>query len=136
MESILRLLLATFLGLLIGLERELRGKSVGLRTCGLVSLSCCLISIISIWMYQQYPNVDPTRIMASIPQAIGFLGIGIIIHKGTNTFGLTTAATILGTASIGLAVGTGAFLPAIVGWLLVAFTVIVHIYIFTSRVSS
>lgn len=122
LEIILRLVLSAFLGGSIGLEREALNKSAGFRTHTLVSVGSCLIMIVSISVYLQFSsstNIDPGRIAAQVVSGIGFLGAGTIMRSGGNVKGLTTAATLWVVAGIGLAVGSGAYLAALVTTLIV-----------------
>jgi putative Mg2+ transporter-C (MgtC) family protein len=116
---IVRLALALVLGGLLGLERELRGHAAGLRTHLLVSLGSCLFTLVSITAGQTLDSAEPsfvradvTRIASQIVVGIGFLGGGAILRHGTSVHGLTTAANLWLTASVGLAAGFGFFLGA------------------------
>ena len=110
-----RLLLASVLGAMIGLEREIHGRPAGFRTHLLVSLGSCLFVISSIRFYDLYGNfsgtipvgVDPGRVAAQVVTGIGFLGAGAIIREKTSIRGLTTAACLWVAAAIGLACGIG-----------------------------
>ncbi len=95
-----RLLLAGLLGALVGLERELRKNSAGIRTYAAISMGACAFGLISMHIAAS----DPTRIPAQIVSGIGFIGAGIIFKSENRINGLTTAATIWATAAIGLAV--------------------------------
>ncbi|MFZ7104636.1 MAG: MgtC/SapB family protein [Peptococcaceae bacterium] len=121
-EIILRLILAAGLGGIIGLERESLNKAAGLRTHTLVSVGSCLIMIVSISIFKEYSyltNSDPARIAAQVVSGIGFLGAGTIMRSGANVKGLTTAATLWVVAGIGLAVGSGTYLAALVTTIIV-----------------
>lgn len=121
---VVRLLLSTLLGGLLGWERESRRQNAGLRTHIIISVGSCLLMLISIYIPQQfssYPNVDPGRIAAQVVSGIGFLGAGAIFRLGGSTHGLTTAATIWAVAAVGLAVGVGMYGAAIVVTLLLLF---------------
>jgi putative Mg2+ transporter-C (MgtC) family protein len=107
---ILRLLLATLIGGIIGLQREMRGKVAGLRTLILVSLGSCLFMLISIRLFEAYSGVDPSRIVAQVVIGIGFIGAGAVVRAKGAVIGLTTAASIWVTAACGLAVGGGLYL--------------------------
>jgi putative Mg2+ transporter-C (MgtC) family protein len=96
-----QLLLSAFLGGLIGLERQNHNKQSGIRTMALISLGSCVFSVISL----SFPNADPTRVIAQIVTGIGFLGAGIIFKSGMNVYGLTSAATIWCTATVGTLIG-------------------------------
>ncbi|ACH39326.1 MgtC family protein [Citrifermentans bemidjiense Bem] len=117
-----RLLLASILGGLIGLEREVHGRPAGFRTHLLVSLGSCLFCLTSIEVYQLYGNfsgvvpvgIDPGRIAAQVVTGIGFLGAGAIIRERASIRGLTTAACLWVAAGLGIACGLGLFQMAIV----------------------
>mgnify|MGYP005846448965 CR=1 FL=1 len=102
-ETLAQLSVASVLGAVVGLERELHGRPAGLRTHILLSLGAAMFGMVSRGM--DVPNVDPTRIAAQVVTGIGFIGAGTIIHLGGTVRGLTTAASIWTTAAIGLAVG-------------------------------
>lgn len=116
-ELIMRLALATIAGLLIGIERQTRSKSAGLRTHAIVSLGAALMMIISQYGFAtilKTPNVDldPSRIAAQIVSGISFLGAGMIIIRRPDfnvIGGLTTAAGIWATAGVGMAIGAGLY---------------------------
>ncbi|KKK68384.1 hypothetical protein LCGC14_2944590 [marine sediment metagenome] len=113
-ETIFQLLLAVALGALIGFERELKRRPAGLRTHMLVSLGAAIFTIISISF-----DIEPSRVAAGIVAGIGFLGAGsIIAHKG-HIRGITSAATLWVVAAIGLSIGVGQFMLAIIGALFV-----------------
>lgn len=103
----LRLLIATGLGGLIGLQRELSGKPAGLRTNMLICLGAALITHVSIVLPSRLGVGDPGRIAAQIVTGIGFLGAGTIMRSRHAVHGLTSAATIWVVAAVGLAVGAG-----------------------------
>jgi len=116
-----RLIVATLLGGIIGLERETHGKEAGFRTYALVSLGSALIMIVSTQIYEIYKDagaVDPSRIAAQVVSGIGFLGAGAIIRFPERVRGLTTAAGIWAGAGIGLACGLALYRPAILTTLL------------------
>lgn len=104
-ELVLRLLLSTLLGGLIGLERETHGRPAGLRTHILVCLGSTLFTMVSFLVAGK--SYDPGRITAQIVTGVGFLGAGTIIHQGSVVRGLTTAASIWTVAAIGVGVGIG-----------------------------
>lgn len=110
-ELVARLILAFLLSGLVGLEREVTHKPAGLRTHILVGLGSTLITMLSLYAF---PGSDPARVAASIIVGIGFLGAGTIIKTKERVIGLTTAASLWITASIGVATGTGFYLIAIV----------------------
>lgn len=108
LEILFRILLACFLGCLIGWERERHRNivSAGIRTYGAISLGSCAFGILSMVLTAS----DPSRIAAQVVSGIGFLGGGIIFRQGDYVTGLTTAATLWATASIGLAVSFGYYM--------------------------
>ena len=113
-ELVVRLILATILGALIGLERELSHKPAGLRTHMLVCLGAAVFAVISIGF-----DDDPARIASGIVTGIGFLGAGSIIATRGHLQGITTAATLWVSAGIGLGIGMGQYTLSIIGALLV-----------------
>ena len=104
----------------IGIERERRGRSAGLRTHLLVGMGSCLIMIISIYGFPQafQERRDVARLAAGIITGVGFLGAGTIIYRNSGAKGLTTAATIWITMAIGLACGSMNFILATGGTIL------------------
>ncbi len=104
-EDIFSIILAIFLGAIIGLERELSGKSAGLRTNLLICLGAAIFTIISKRM--SVSEGSTARIAAQIVTGVGFLGAGALIQDRHGVHGLTTAATIWLVASIGMACGAG-----------------------------
>ena len=107
---LLDILLAIVLGFAIGFEREITNKWAGLRTHMLVCLGSCIFTLLSIHafpMYAHSPQADPARIAAQILTGIGFIGGGTVLRHGYSIYGLTTAATLWITASIGMACGCG-----------------------------
>ncbi len=104
-----RLGLALLAGGLIGLEREMRRQTAGLRTHMIICLGATLLTLLSVWMPQYFAidKGDPGRIAAQIVSGIGFLGAGAFIKIGNNMKGLTTAASIWVVAAIGMAIGAG-----------------------------
>ena len=114
-ELVVRLILAFILSGFVGLEREKKFKPAGFRTHVLVGLGSALITVLSL---HAFPGSDTSRVAASIIVGIGFLGAGTIIKTKQKVIGLTTAATLWITASIGMAVGTGSYLLAVVASIL------------------
>jgi putative Mg2+ transporter-C (MgtC) family protein len=104
----LPVLLATVLGVAIGLERELSAQPAGLRTHVLVCLGAMLFTLVG----ARAAHADPTRIAAQVVAGIGFLGGGTILRDGFNVRGLTTAASLWVTAAAGLAVGLRSYAAA------------------------
>ena len=115
-EDTLKLLLSLVMGSLIGIEREYRSKAAGFRTITLISLGSTLFTIVSIKLGA--PN-SPDRVAANIITGIGFLGAGVVFKDGLNITGLTTATSIWVTAALGMAIGTGDYILAVEGLVLV-----------------
>ncbi len=112
---VLRLLIAALLGGIIGYERERAQKPAGFRTLLLVCLGSTLFTIMSVHGFSGFGMpTDPARIASNIVAGIGFLGAGTILRGEGAVVGLTTAATIWVLAAIGMAVGTGYYLIAVV----------------------
>lgn len=121
-NGIFRLLLSMILGMMIGAERKRKGQIAGIRTFALITMGACLAMLLSIYVPQEYlglKNGDPGRIAAQVITGIGFLGGGAMIHMKGAVKGLTTAAGIWMTAIIGMAVGIGMYVCAIVSTLFV-----------------
>ena len=106
-EIVLRLLIATGLGAVVGLERQLKRRPAGLRTHMLVSLGAAIFTTIGLSLE---PNTS--RIAEAIVTGIGFLGAGAIIAQGGRVRGITSAATLWVVAGLGLVVGTGEYILA------------------------
>ncbi len=112
-----RLLLSLALGAIVGAERKRKGQIAGVRTFALISLGACLAMLLSIYVPQEFlglKNGDPGRIAAQVITGVGFLGGGAMIHMKGSVKGLTTAAGIWITATIGMAVGVGMYLSSLV----------------------
>ena len=118
-EVLGRLMLAAFLGFLIGLERELAGQPAGVRTHALASLGAATFALLSV---TAFPGSDPARVAAGVVTGLGFLGAGMILQeRGREVHGLTTAAGIWAVGGVGLAIGAGMHLLGIVSAVLVGF---------------
>lgn len=117
--EIAKLLLAAVLGGLIGLERERKHRPAGLRTNLFICLGAALFTLLSDELAGAHTG-DHTRIAAQIIPGIGFIGAGSILHaRGDLVSGITTAATIFVVASVGMAVGGGQYLLAIIATVLI-----------------
>ncbi len=115
-----RLLLAVVLGGIIGMERGMKNRPAGLRTYMLVTLGACVVMVTNQYIYQVFDTGDPVRLGAQVVSGIGFLGAGTIIVTGRNKIrGLTTAAGLWATATVGLAIGIGFYEVALLAGLLV-----------------
>jgi putative Mg2+ transporter-C (MgtC) family protein len=127
-----RILLASFLSGLIGIEREVHGRAAGFRTHLLVGVAACLMMVVSEYFFEKYGGLrdtvavrmDPARVAAQIVVGIGFLGAGVIIKSGTMVRGLTTAACLWMVAGIGMAVGTGLYSPAVMVTMIALFNLV------------
>jgi len=116
----LRLGVAVVIGGAIGLDRELRHKSAGVRTIGLVTLGAAL-AVLAV-----SPDLAAiSRVLQGTLAGIGFLGAGVIMHHGRSIEGLTTAASIWTAAALGAACGLGAWQPVVVGSILVLVLLVV-----------
>lgn len=127
---LIKLCISALLGLLIGIERELKHKPLGLKTCIVIAVSSCLLTIVSIESAQTYAELsvnirtDPMRLAAQIVSGIGFIGAGVILRRNNDAIsGLTTAAIIWGASGLGIAAGAGFYYEAFVGAGLILFSV-------------
>ena len=123
-----QLTVAALLGLFLGAERSIAGKSAGMRTFALVSLGSCLFVAISTIVTTQYfgkVNFDPMRVLAAIIAGVGFIGAGLIMFRQNLMRGLTTAAGLWVSAGVGAAVGFGLYYIA-------GFTTLLTLLIFTA----
>lgn len=118
LELTIRILAAGLMGAAIGYERELRGKSAGMRTHLLVALGSALLMIISQLGFEAADRFDAARIAAAVVGGLGFLGGGIIM-KNKHVSGLTTAAGLWVTGAIGLAIGSGLYEIAILSFVII-----------------
>lgn len=114
-----RLLLAVLAGGLIGFERTYDGRAAGFRTHTLVCTASSLLMLLTVYQWKLLADapietirVDPTRMAQGIMTGVGFLGAGVITKESLTIHGLTTAASIWITASIGILIGVGFYLPA------------------------
>jgi putative Mg2+ transporter-C (MgtC) family protein len=118
-KTLVRLILAAFLGGIIGLERELKRKPAGLRTNMFICFGSAMFTILSNELAGEWGIGDHTRIAAQIIPGIGFIGAGSILHDKGGVSGITTAATLFVVASIGMAAGGGLYLEAIFATMLI-----------------
>ena len=119
-ETALKLGVAFALSALIGLEREAKHRPAGFRTHVLVCSASCLLMMVSIGLAGRY--FDPARLAAQVVTGIGFLGAGTIMRHGDIVRGLTTAASIWAVAALGLVVGMGWYVGALLGTILIGGT--------------
>lgn len=123
-DFIIRIGVASLLGAIIGIEREIRSKEAGLKTHFLVAVGSALIMVVSKYafsdsMNEEHMALDPSRIAAQVVSGVGFLGAGTIIIQKQAVKGLTTAAGLWATAGIGLAIGAGMYVVGIGATILV-----------------
>lgn len=131
-EAILKMLLASICGGLIGTEREMKGRPAGLKTFSLVCLGATLIMITNDYIFKYVTNGtgDVVRMAAQVISGIGFLGAGSIMVTGHNQVkGLTTAAALWVTAALGIAIGSGFYRGAIAGLVIIYVSSCVYKYI-------
>ena len=115
-----RILISLFTGAVLGLERKIRQQFVGMRTLILISVSSTLLMMLSIYtsgLSETGVRGDPSRIAAQVVSGIGFLGAGTILRQGLNIKGLTSSAIIWVAAAMGLTIGSGFVLPALMALL-------------------
>lgn len=127
---VVKLCISACLGLMIGIERELKHKPLGLKTCMVIAVSSCLLTIVSIESAETYSQIsqnirtDPMRLAAQVVSGIGFIGAGVILRRNNDAIsGLTTAAIIWGASGLGIAAGAGFYFEAFVGASLILFSV-------------
>ena len=119
----IRLLLAMGVGLVIGIDREMKRRVAGIKTHILVCVGAAMVMIKSQYMLTQFGTGDPARLGAQVISGVGFLGVGTIIVTGRNQVrGLTTAASIWACACLGLAAGIGFIEGVIVALVCIVFT--------------
>ncbi|MFZ7946240.1 MgtC/SapB family protein [Neobacillus sp. 19] len=112
-ELYLRLVISALFGMFIGWDRSAKNKPAGLKTFMYVSVSCTLITIISIYSVEIFGDsnannrMDPMRLSAQIVSGLGFLGAGLIIKDGVRVKGLTTAAMVFFAGGVGIGIGAG-----------------------------
>lgn len=101
----LRVGLALVCGAVIGLERQLRGKPIGMRTSTLITMACAVF--VGLGADLSGEGADPTRVVGQIIVGVGFLGAGVIMNRGEVVLGITSAAAVWMLAAIGSAIGMG-----------------------------
>ncbi len=123
-SAIFRIVLAFVVGGIIGVEREKSGRPAGLRTHILVCLGSTMTVLIGLYASEYLQlNTDPMRVAAQVVSGIGFLGVGTILVKGHDHItGLTTAAGLWATATVGIAIGIGFYEAAFVCVLIMILT--------------
>lgn len=119
-EIVGRLVLASVLGALVGLERESAGQDAGFRTHLMVALGAAMFGVVSVGAFDQFMTDDPTnvridvtRIASYVAAGVGFIGGGVILKHAGNVRGITTATSLWTAAAIGLAAGVGFWIGAL-----------------------
>ena len=127
---VLKLSLAALAGLILGLEREAKHKALGLKTCVVIAIASCLLTIVSIeFALTSYKDIvfteaDPMRLASQIVSGVGFLGAGVILRRDSNVIsGLTTAAIVWAASGFGIGIGAGYYLEVAIAVILVGLTV-------------
>lgn len=111
-ESYFKIFLAVIVGFCIGWDREAKSKPAGIKTYSFVTVASTLLTIISVDLFHLYAikgvtMMDPARLAAQIPPALGFIGAGLILKQGKRVSGLTSASMILFAGGMGIAIGIG-----------------------------
>ena len=119
-EVVVRLALAVVFGALIGVERQWHHKAAGVKTHTLVCLGAAGFGLVSVLGLG--PNSSPTQLAVGVVTGIGFIGGGVIMHRGQGIQGINTAATLWATASLGLSAGGGYYRLSV--WLFLAILVV------------
>jgi putative Mg2+ transporter-C (MgtC) family protein len=114
LDLVIRMFTAIILGAAIGLERQWRLRTAGIRTNALVAVGSALFVIVGAVGLGNDPHADPTRVAAQVVSGIGFLGAGVILRDGFNIRGLTTAATLWCAAAVGSLSGAGMEVVAVI----------------------
>ncbi|MCO5147806.1 MAG: MgtC/SapB family protein [Aquamicrobium sp.] len=119
-EILLRLGVATLAGVLLGLDRELRGIAAGIRTHALVALSSALITVSAMMIHEDFTRqghsgVDPLRVVQGLAQAVGFVAAGAIFFAKGTVHNLTSAANIWLAAAVGIVAGAGQTVLVVAG---------------------
>ncbi|PZE21417.1 MgtC/SapB family protein [Paenibacillus xerothermodurans] len=118
LEELIKLGIALLLGFMIGVDRELKHKPLGMKTSMVISVASCLITIVSIEAVQKFAipgqtNTDPLRLAAQIVSGVGFIGAGVILRRSNDVIsGLTTAAMVWAASGLGIASGAGFYAEA------------------------
>lgn len=125
-SAIFKLFMSLLLGGIVGIERKRKGQMAGVRTFALICMGSTLAMIVSSHIPVVYDLKvgDPARVAAQVISGVGFLGAGAIIQNRGSIRGLTTAAGIWMVAAIGLAIGVGLYLIAIVSTAFILFTLV------------
>ncbi len=117
-----RMVFAALLAAVIGWDRERHGSDAGVRTCIAISIGACAFCLVSLHV----AGADHTRIAAQVVTGIGFLCAGVILQYRGRIAGLTTAATLWATASIGMACAYGMYVLATLTTLFIYGMLVLH----------
>lgn len=127
---LLKLSIATLVGLVLGIERKAKHKPLGIKTCIVISVASCLLTIVSIQgaldvhAGEEFIRVDPMRLAAQIISGVGFLGAGVILRRNNDVIsGLTTAAIVWAASGFGIAVGAGYYYEVLIGIILIIISI-------------
>lgn len=127
---VLKLVLAAVAGLILGLEREAKHKALGLKTCVVIAIASCLLTIVSIefalnsYKGTFFTGADPMRLASQIVTGVGFLGAGVILRRDGNVIsGLTTAAIVWAASGFGIGIGAGYYFEVAIAVTLIYLTV-------------
>ncbi|MFY0543615.1 MgtC/SapB family protein [Brevibacillus sp. H7] len=124
-DFLFKLGVSLFLGLFIGMDRQLKNKPLGVKTSMVISVASCLITIVSIESVNRYSlpghtNMDPMRLAAQVVSGVGFLGAGVILRRSNDVIsGLTTASMVWAASGLGIATGAGFYMEAITATILI-----------------
>ncbi|MCR8633310.1 MULTISPECIES: MgtC/SapB family protein [Paenibacillus] len=124
-DVVFKLCMSLFLGFLIGIDRQLKHKPLGMKTSMVISVASCLITIVSIEAAHKYAisgqnNMDPLRLAAQIVSGVGFIGAGVILRRQNDVIsGLTTAAMVWAASALGIASGAGFYFEASIAVILI-----------------
>lgn len=134
---LLRIVMATILGGLLGLERTKKRRAAGIRTYTLVCLGATIVMLTGQFMLTEFGNTDPARLGAQVISGIGFLGAGTILITGVQQIkGLTTAACLWASACMGIAIGIGFYFGAVLMFLAIVFVMTLLNFVQTKYVKS
>ena len=131
---LLRVGVALIAGLFIGFEREVQNKNAGLKTNALVAIGAAVFVLASL-KFEGMEDVDITRVLGQVVTGIGFIGAGVILHKGTSIRGLTTAATVWCSAAAGCLAGIGMYMEVATVVVLILFvnTVLARVNVWINK---
>lgn len=128
-DFMFKLGITLLLGLLIGIDRQLKSKPLGVKTSMVISVASCLVTIVSIESVHRFSepghtNMDPMRLAAQVVSGVGFLGAGVILRRSNDVIsGLTTASMVWAASGLGIAVGAGFYYEAITASILIIFAI-------------